>query len=105
MRQVYSPAGRRLVPPIRLDSATAFLASDAGHRLLAASTTGAVRVWDVQRLECVAEASVAPLLADGGGPGACHQRVLHALLAHEAQHAMFASAFKHGPSVCGTCSG
>ena len=91
--QVYSRAGRRLLPGVALGACSAFLAA-AGPRLLLVTCDGAMRVWDFGGggasggpapassspsepvagavPTCVLEASVAPLLpaASGAAPGA-----------------------------------
>lgn len=58
---VFSPAGRRLLPALRLGGLAAFLAMDGAWLLLALSIDGSLRLWDMQRCECLVEASVAPL--------------------------------------------
>jgi len=79
--QVYSRAGRRLLPGVALGACPAFLAA-AGPRLLVVSCDGAVRLWDFGGggseptagavPTSILEASVSPLLpaASGAAPGA-----------------------------------
>mmetsp|Transcript_2658 Transcript_2658/g.5883 ORF Transcript_2658/g.5883 Transcript_2658/m.5883 type:complete len:575 (+) Transcript_2658:976-2700(+) len=79
---VFSPAGRRVFPAIRLGGPAAFLVADstapgmgqlvsaggsgaAGWRLLVVTSDGQLRMWDLQLEACVLEASVAPLLEEG----------------------------------------
>ncbi|KXZ40850.1 hypothetical protein GPECTOR_1839g911 [Gonium pectorale] len=65
---IYSSAGRRLFPPIRLGHPAAFLAVAPGSAtLLALTADGKLRVWDFATSGCLLETSVAPLLAPGGG--------------------------------------
>ncbi|GLC49216.1 hypothetical protein PLESTB_000195200 [Pleodorina starrii] len=61
---VYSSAGRRLFPPIRLGLPASFLCVSAGgSTLVALLTDGSLRVWDFAAGESLMETSVAPLLA------------------------------------------
>ncbi|GFR47461.1 hypothetical protein Agub_g9187 [Astrephomene gubernaculifera] len=65
---VYSPAGRRLFPPIRLSGPAAFLSVAAGSSLLLALLSdGQLRLWDFAAGEVLLDTSVAPLLLAGGG--------------------------------------
>ena len=63
--QVYSPAGRRLLPAMQLGSAPVFLASDSGWRLLAVTQLGWLLLWDLKEQRLVAESSIEPLLHSG----------------------------------------
>ena len=60
--QVYSHGGRRLLPAVQLGSPAAFLACDAGWRLLAVTAHGDLHLWDLRAQQCLVEASVRPLL-------------------------------------------
>jgi hypothetical protein len=60
--QVYSPAGRRLLPAMQLGSAPIFLVSDSGWRLLAVSQSGSLLLWDLKDQRLIVEASMDPLL-------------------------------------------
>ncbi|KAG1654795.1 hypothetical protein FOA52_005730 [Chlamydomonas sp. UWO 241] len=87
--QVYSLAGRRLLPPIQLGSPVAFMASDMpggraltqpskggrdpGWLLLCVTCDGMLRLWDLCAGKRVLEASCAPLLA--GRPGTAFSTV------------------------------
>ncbi|CAL8463095.1 g2629 [Coccomyxa elongata] len=70
--QVYSPAGRRLLPAMQLGSAPVFLASDSGWRLLALTQLGSLLLWDLKEQRLVAESSIEPLLR----PGPAHLTVV-----------------------------
>ncbi|KAG2438957.1 hypothetical protein HYH02_010749 [Chlamydomonas schloesseri] len=64
---VYSPAGRRLFPPIRLGWPASFLTVAPGSSLLLALLTdGSLKLWDFGAGECLLESSVAPLLLPAG---------------------------------------
>ncbi|BDA47922.1 Protein HIRA [Coccomyxa sp. Obi] len=63
--QVYSPAGRRLLPAMQLGSAPVFLVSDSGWRLLAVTQLGSLLLWDLKEQRLVAESSIEPLLRSG----------------------------------------
>lgn len=63
--QLYSPAGRHLTAPLKLGAGIAKLACDAAWRLLVLTTSGAVRLFDVESLRSLLTASLAPLLEDG----------------------------------------
>ncbi|KAG2500684.1 hypothetical protein HYH03_001450 [Edaphochlamys debaryana] len=66
---VYSPAGRRLFPPIRVGCPAAFLSAAPGSaQVLALLTDGSLRVWDFAAGEVTLETSVAPLLAQAPPP-------------------------------------
>jgi protein HIRA/HIR1 len=62
---LYSAAGRRLAAPLKLGAGIVLLAAGAGWRLLALTSSGAVRLLDVERLEQVLEAGAGPLLEGG----------------------------------------
>ena len=66
-RQVFTPAGRRLLPSLQLSACAAFMSTDGAWRLLVVTTDGDLRVWDLQKLSLVVEASVLPLLSQQGG--------------------------------------
>ena len=61
--QVYTPAGRRMFPAIKLSAAPVSLSSDGAWRLLALCRDGSLRVWDLQRLTSLLDTSLAPLVA------------------------------------------
>ncbi|KAG2443703.1 hypothetical protein HXX76_002051 [Chlamydomonas incerta] len=64
---VYSAAGRRLFPPIRLGWPASFLTAAPGSSLLLALLTdGSLKLWDFGAGECLLESSVAPLLLPPG---------------------------------------
>ncbi|KAG0175754.1 HIR complex subunit, partial [Apophysomyces sp. BC1034] len=59
---VYSPAGRRLIPPIVLESSSVFLHS-SDQWLLCLTSTGLVYTWDIpHERSCLAAVSIAPIL-------------------------------------------
>ena len=58
-------AGRRLTAPVKLGAGIARLACDDAWRLLAITTSGSVRLLDVEPLRTVLTASLAPLLEGG----------------------------------------
>lgn len=61
---MYSAAGRRLLPPIRLGCpAVRMSCPPSSTRLLVLQADGQLRVWDFALREVQVEASVAPLLA------------------------------------------
>ncbi|PSC72094.1 HIRA isoform X1 [Micractinium conductrix] len=62
---LYSRAGRHLTAPLKLGSGIAKLACDAAWRLLALTTSGAVRLFDVEAMRSLLTASLGPLLEDG----------------------------------------
>jgi hypothetical protein len=66
---LYSPAGRRLFPPIRLGCAAAAMATDRGTKLLVLCTDGRLRIWDVQLGTSLLDVSAAPLLSEQGSQG------------------------------------
>lgn len=63
--QLYSPAGRHLTAPLKLGAGIAKLACDSAWRLLVLTTSGAVRLFDVEALRSLLTASLVPLLEDG----------------------------------------
>lgn len=63
--QLYSAAGRHLTAPLKLGAGIAKLACDAAWRLLALTTSGAVRLFDVEAQRSLLTASLASLLEDG----------------------------------------
>ena len=63
--QLYSPAGRHLTAPLKLGAGIARLACDSAWRLLALTTSGAVRLFDAEALRSLLNVSLAPLLEDG----------------------------------------
>ncbi len=73
---MFSPAGRRLFPPIRLSAPAVALSSDeSATRLAVLSTDGRLRVWDVQRAASLIDTSAAPVLAETrGNEGGCMAR-------------------------------
>lgn len=58
---LYSPAGRRLLPAVRLGTPAAIVSADGGWNLLIVTVGGSLKLWDVQRLVCSVEADVSPL--------------------------------------------
>ncbi|KAK9842260.1 hypothetical protein WJX81_003301 [Elliptochloris bilobata] len=64
--EVYTMAGRLLLPSLHLGACAAFMATDGAWRLLVAGTDGSLRLWDLQKLSLVVEASVLPLLSKPG---------------------------------------
>ena len=65
---MYTTAGRLLLPPLQLGACAAFMAADGAWRLIVVGTDGCLRLWDLQKLLLVIEASVLPLLSKPGGP-------------------------------------
>ena len=63
--QLYSPAGRHLTAPLKLGAGIARLACDSAWRLLALTTSGAVRLFDAEALRSLLNVSLEPLLEDG----------------------------------------
>ncbi|ODQ67504.1 Hira-domain-containing protein [Nadsonia fulvescens var. elongata DSM 6958] len=62
---IYSPNGRRLMPPIVLGYTLSFLESH-GNYLMAVTNTGLVWIWDIlQQQAIMAEVSIAPILDTG----------------------------------------
>ena len=61
--QVFTPAGRRLLPSLHLGARPVFMSADGAWRLLAVAANGDLRLWDLQKLTLVVEASVLPLLS------------------------------------------
>ena len=74
--QLYSPAGRHLTAPLKLGAGIAKLACDSAWRLLVLTTSGAVRLFDVEALRSLLTASLAPLLEDGCTGGLTVKRIL-----------------------------
>lgn len=64
--QVYTTAGRLLLPPLHLGACAAFMATDGAWRLLVVGTDGCLRLWNLQELLLEVEASVLPLLNKPG---------------------------------------
>eukprot|EP00887_Chlorella_sp_A99_P002134 scaffold21.g2134.t1 len=62
---IYSRAGRRLTAPLKLGAGVARLACDDGWRLLALTTSGAVRLLDVGAMRALLTTSLVPLLEGG----------------------------------------
>lgn len=64
---IYSPAGRRALPPIALGGPAAFMAASASKLLVASSGSGTLWLWDVHatagEATCVVTDSIATLLA------------------------------------------
>lgn len=60
---MFTAGGRRLLPPVQLGGRPAFLAADAGWRLLAVAAGGAFWVWDLAALRVEVQGSAAPLLS------------------------------------------
>ena len=77
-RQVFTPAGRRLLPSLHLSACAAFMSTDGAWRLLVVTTDGNLRLWDLQKLSLVVEASVlSPAQPAGRAHGRCVQWALH----------------------------
>lgn len=68
--QVYSAAGRRLLPMLRLGAPVVHMASDGDWRLLVVAADGELKVLDVQAGRCDLKTSVMPLLGGGRQPRA-----------------------------------
>jgi hypothetical protein len=64
MAQVYSRAGRRMLPRMLLGATPSFLASDGLWRLLAVCADGTMRLWDLQSLKVIISGSALPVLGD-----------------------------------------
>jgi protein HIRA/HIR1 len=68
---LYTPAGRRMAPPLRLGAGVALLAAAGGDapgaasRVLALTTAGRLKLLDALELREVMEADVTPLLESG----------------------------------------
>eukprot|EP00741_Cyanophora_paradoxa_P018977 tig00021108_g18320.t1 len=60
---VYSPAGRRVMPPLALGAQAVVLESSSGAHLLAVTAQARVWLWDVARRACLMEGSAEALLA------------------------------------------
>ncbi|KAL4452249.1 hypothetical protein ABPG75_007911 [Micractinium tetrahymenae] len=63
---LYSRAGRHLAAPLKLGAGIAKLSCDAAWRLLALTSSGSVRLFDVEALRSLLNASLAPLLEEEG---------------------------------------
>ena len=63
MLQVYTPAGRRMLPALKLSAAPVSLSSDGAWRLMVVCTDGSLRVWDLQPLTIQLEISLLSLVA------------------------------------------
>ena len=61
--QVYTPAGRRMLPAMKLGAAPASLSSNGAWGLLVVCRDGSLRVWDVQHLTSLLDTNVAPLVS------------------------------------------
>ncbi|KAG9301750.1 hypothetical protein G9A89_003297 [Geosiphon pyriformis] len=60
--QVYSAAGKRLLPPIMLESPVSYL-NNVGDYLLSLTQTGLINVWDLLRRKAIISSiSIAPIL-------------------------------------------
>jgi protein HIRA/HIR1 len=64
---IYTPAGRRALPPIALGGPAALMSATGSHLLVAASGSGALWLWHLLptsgEVTCLVHDSVAPLLA------------------------------------------
>ena len=64
---IYTPAGRRALPPIALGGPAALMSATGSHLLVAASGTGSLWLWNLTPTAgdatCLVHDSVAPLLA------------------------------------------
>ena len=65
--QVYTRGGRRMLPAMQLEGPAAFLANDTGWLLMAVASSGAMRVWDLQKQQLRLEGSVDALLHGTAG--------------------------------------
>ncbi len=63
MLQVYTPAGRRMLPALKLSAAPMSLSSDGAWRLMVVCRDGSLRVWDLQALTIQLETSLLSLVA------------------------------------------
>ena len=63
MVQVYTSAGRRMFPAMKLPAPAAIVSSDGAWRLLAVCRDGSLHVWDLNTLTSLLQASLQPLLA------------------------------------------
>lgn len=61
--QVYTSAGRRMFPAMKLPAPAAIVSSDGAWRLLAVCRDGSLHVWDLHTLTSLLQASLQPLLA------------------------------------------
>lgn len=65
--QVYTQGGRRMLPAMQLERPAAFLANDTGWLLMAVASSGAMRVWDLQKQQLRLEGSIEALLHGAAG--------------------------------------
>lgn len=63
MVQVYTSAGRRMFPAMKLPAPAAIVSSDGAWRLLAVCRDGSLHVWDLNTLTSLLQTSLQPLLA------------------------------------------
>ncbi len=63
MLQVYTPAGRRMLPALKLSAPPVSLSSDGAWRLMVVCRDGSLRVWDLQALTTHLEISLLSLVA------------------------------------------
>lgn len=61
--QVYTPAGRRMLPALKLSAAPVCLSSDGAWQVMAVCRDGSLRVWDLQALTTLLDTSLLPLAA------------------------------------------
>ena len=60
---MYTNAGRRMFPAMKLSAPAAIVSSDGAWRLLAVCRDGSLHIWDLQTLTSLLQASLQPLLA------------------------------------------
>ena len=65
--QVYTQGGRRMLPAVQLEGPAAFLATDTGWLLMAVASSGAMRVWDLEKQQLRLEGSIEALLHGTAG--------------------------------------
>ncbi len=63
MLQVYTPAGRRMLPALKLSAPPVSLSSDGAWRLMVVCRDGSLRVWDLHALTVQLEVCLLPLVA------------------------------------------
>ena len=63
MVQVYTPAGRRMLPAFKLTAPPVSLSSDGAWRLMVVCRDGSLRVWDLQALSVQLEVCLLSLVA------------------------------------------